>query len=162
MLCFCGNTCKQHHIKTTKKIGGMQLLQKYQGVNFKEPVWFRAGAQIFSSGGLDYLGKSNLVHAQSIIATLAVQVWLSGHYRKMLPNHQHEILSSGTSLPLFPVWQTMQHVPQVILMGLVEGYRCNGGPLGEVQLLSDSVPLPIFAAPLTACCHRLAHSPYIL
>ncbi len=122
-------------------------------------MWFKAGAQIFSEGGLDYLGKPSLIHAQSIIATLAVQASEAVHEaQRMLARHLFACtwtcgcLRVYTSLTLVIYYALLPHARpwyrptsrlapetwcrvclrlQVILMGAIESYRVSGGPLGE-------------------------------
>ncbi|KAG1368197.1 putative Chlorophyll a-b binding protein 13, chloroplastic [Cocos nucifera] len=60
-----------------------QVLEKWLRVDFKEPVWFQAGAQIFTEGGFNCLGDPNLVHAHSILGVLMSLV--EGYHINGLP-----------------------------------------------------------------------------
>ena len=53
-----------------------ELLQKYTAIDngASKGVWFKAGAMIFESDGLNYMGAPVLVRAQFILAMLACQV----------------------------------------------------------------------------------------
>lgn len=55
-----------------------ELLQKASGVNYPEPVWFKAGAQVFAEDGLNYLGNPSLIHAKSITAILVTEIVFMG------------------------------------------------------------------------------------
>ena len=63
-----------------------ELLAKVSGVNYGDyGVWFKAGAQVFDSQGINYLGNPSLIHAQSV---------------RGVPS----------SIPLFPEYFTVRHV----------------------------------------------------
>ena len=55
-----------------------EILAKYAGVNYPEPVWFKAGTAVFTPEGIDYLGNPSLINAQSITAILVVELALVG------------------------------------------------------------------------------------
>lgn len=70
-----------------------EFVSRNFGVSFGEPIWFKAGAQIFESNGLNYWGQSSLIHAKSLLAVLISQVVIMGAV---------EAYRAGTQRFLFP------------------------------------------------------------
>ena len=58
-----------------------ELLAKQTGMQIDQPIWFKAGAQSFPQGGLDYIDNSNLVHAQWSLAGVTGQLALMGAFK---------------------------------------------------------------------------------
>jgi hypothetical protein len=57
-----------------------EALSRWGGVNFGDygGVWFKAGAQIFTEEGINYLGQPNLIHAKSVVATFLSTLIIMG------------------------------------------------------------------------------------
>merc|ERR1712226_992873 len=55
-----------------------ELLSSFGDVPLTESTWFKAGSLILQPTGLDYLGNPALIHAQSVLAVVFLQVLLMG------------------------------------------------------------------------------------
>ena len=64
-----------------------EILAKYSGVHFDEPVWFQVGAEISQEGGLNYFGNPSRIHAKSILTILACHVLVIGAIESYRANY---------------------------------------------------------------------------
>ncbi len=97
-----------------------EVLAKEAGVKFGEPVWFKAGAQIFSDGGLNYLGSPALVRLGVALALLG---WAGRRVRRMRAagtiSIRCDVIPCHVQVHAQNIVATV--AIQVILMGLIEG-----------------------------------------
>ena len=90
-----------------------------------QPVWFKAGAQIFSEGGLNYLGESVLLLAAPLMQAFPLLFLLHvplPHltlYAFSPPAGQEGLIHAQSIVAVVAL--------QVILMGQAEAFRANGG-----------------------------------